>query len=317
MAKKKLKGFEFFEKYKRMLEDIRFRVPAEAWLVLSVGISILSAALMFAGIALLNLAFQFNISPLVSLVVFLVVVDLMLGYPYLISVRRVNAIEEALPDALKQLADILKAGGTYEYALREISTAEYGPLSYEMENVLRKMEEGENLEDSLNSFSRSVDSRLVRRTVAIINDAIKAGAGLADVLDEIADDVRALHRIAKERISGTMLQVIFIVAAGSVVAPLIMGMITTVVEMLIETSATLTTDRTVIVEALEIKEFVVLLMQIYLIIEVVASGIMISITREGKINKSLIYIPILLLMAFVCYYLAYIATGTIIVGLKA
>jgi flagellar protein FlaJ len=315
MVKEKSRGFKFFQDYKKMLEEIRFRMPAEAWLLLSITVAVIAAALMFLVIILISPLF--DVSPIVSFVVFLVAVDMMLGYPYLIAVRRISAIEEALPDALKQLADILKAGGTYEYALREISGSEYGPLSKEMENVLRKMEEGENLEDSLNSFSRSVNSRLVKRTVAIINDAIKAGAGLADVLDEIADDVRAMHRIAKERISGTMLQVIFIVAAGSIVAPIIMGMITTVVEMLIETSAALTNDKMMIVEAIETKNFVVLLMQMYLIIEVCASGVMISITREGKVNKSLIYIPILLLIAFTCYYLALFASGAMIGGLKA
>jgi len=313
MAEKKGKGFKFFQKYKKMLKDVKFKIPAEAWLVLSTGISIAGAVVSYLLITMLTLP----VSPMISAVIFLVLIDLMLGYPYLLAMRRVNAIEEALPDALKQLADTLKAGGTYEYALREISTSEYGPLSKEMDNVLRKMEEGENLEDSLNSFSRNVDSVLVRRTIAIINDAIKAGAGLADVLDEIADDVRAMHRIAKERISGTMLQVIFIIAAGSVVAPIILGMITTVVQMLIETSAGIVPDKAIIISAIETKQFVVTLMQVYLIVEVVASAVMISLTREGKVGKSLIYIPVLLLIAFVCYYIASFVSGLLIGGLKA
>lgn len=312
MTEKEAHGFKFFQKYKRMLKEIKFKAKPELWVVLSTAVAIITSITTFAAIILLEL----QISPLVALVIFLVTIDLMMAYPYILATRRINAIEEALPDALKQLADTLKAGGTYEYALREISTSEYGPLSKEMENVLRKMEEGENLEDSLNSFSRNVDSILVKRTIAIINDAIKAGAGLADVLDEIADDVRAMHRISKERISGTMLQVIFIVAAGSVVAPIIMGMITTVVELLIETSAGIVTDRAQIVEAIETKEFIVLLTQLYLIIEVIASGAMIAMTREGKIGKSLIYIPVLLLIAFVFYYLALFFSGVIIGGIK-
>jgi len=313
--KKKGKGFEFFEKYKKMLKEVKFKIPAEAWLLLSVGASIGAAAFTFFIIYALGLSTV--ISPLVALVIFLVVVDLMLGYPYMLAIRRINAIERALPDALKQLADILKAGGTYEYALREIATSDYGPLSKEMQEVLRKMEEGENLEDSLNGLARNIDSRLVKRTISIINDAIKAGAGLADILDEIADDVRAMHRIAKERIGGTMLQVIFIVTAGSMIAPIIMGMITTVVQLLIETAAGITADKTVIVEAIAARNLIVLMMQIYLIIEVVTSGMMIALTREGKINKSLIYIPILLLIAFVCYYVALFASGYLIGGMSA
>ena len=312
MDKKQAEGFQFFQKYKRMLKQIKFKIKPELWVVISTTVAIGAALLTFATIVLLELP----LSPLVTLTLFLVTIDMMLAYPYLLAARKIDAIEEALPDALKQLADTLKAGGTYEYALREISTSEYGPLSKEMENVLRKMEEGENLEDSLNSFSRSVESKLVKRTIAIINDAIKAGAGLADILDEIADDVRAMHRISKERISGTMLQVIFIVAAGSVVAPIIMGMITTVIGLLIETSAAIITDKAMIVEAIKTKDFIVMLTQLYLIIEVITSGAMIAMTREGKIGKSLIYIPVLLLVAFICYYAALFASGAIIGGIK-
>jgi archaellum biogenesis protein FlaJ (TadC family) len=313
MAEEKKKGLAFFENYKSMLKSIRFKIPAEAWFLISTVVSVAAAIASFSIIAVL----QLPVSPLVSLVIFLVALDLMLGYPYLMALRRINAIEEALPDALKQLADTLKAGGTYEYALRELSTSEYGPLSHEMAEVLRKMEEGENLEDSLNSFSRSVDSVLVKRTISIINDAIKAGAGLADVLDEIADDVRAMHRIAKERIAGTMLQVIFIVAAGSVVAPVIMGMVTTVVQLLIETSASIITEKVQIVEAIAARDFIVILMQLYLMVEVIAAGAMIAMTREGRISKSLIYIPMLLLLAFVCYYMAIFVSGLMIGGIGA
>ncbi len=312
MVEAKTSGMKLFQKYKKMLKQVKFKFPAELWIIISGALAIGAAVAVITGILLLELP----ISQVVALVVFLVVIDLMLGYPYVLAMRRINAIETALPDALKQLADTLKSGGTYEYALREISTAEYGPLSEEMENVLRKMEEGENLEDSLNSLSKNVDSRLVRRTMAIINDSIKAGAGLAEVLDEIADDVRAMHRISKERISGTMLQVIFIIAAGSVVAPIIMGMITTVIELLIETSAGIVGGKEEIIEAIAAREYIVTLMQIYLIVEVIASGAMIAMTREGKISKSLIYIPVLLLIAFICYYIALFGSGLMIGGIK-
>ncbi len=310
MNDKKIKGFAFFQNYKKMLKEVKFKIPGTGWVLISTAAAIISAIVVFTVIAL----FQLPISPLAAFVIFLVVLDVMLGYPYMLAMKRINAIEDALPDALKQLADTLKAGGTYEYGLREIATAEYGPLSFEMENVLRKMEEGENMENSLLSFSENVDSTLVRRTVAIINDAIKAGAGLADVLDEIADDVRALHRIGRERISGTMLQVIFIVVAGAVVAPIIMGMVTTVIELLIAVSSGIVKTKFEIVQAMEAKDLIVTLMQIYLVIEVVAAGAMIALTREGKISKSLIYIPVLLLIAFVCYYTAVFASGMMIGG---
>ena len=307
----KEKGKSLLEGYKKVFKHIDFKIQPHIWIVLSIIASVGTGATTFAVIAVLSLP----ISPLVAFIAFLVVADLMLSYPYLLALRRINAIEDSLPDALKQLADTLKAGGTYEYGLREISESEYGPLSKEMQNVLRKMEEGENLEDSLKSFAENVDSVLVKRTIAIINDSIKAGAGLAEVLDEIAEDVRAMHRIAKERISGTMLQVLFVVAAGSCIAPIILGMVTTIVQLFIEIAAGTVSNKLALIEAIATKDFIVLLLQLYLMIEVVASGIMVSLTREGKAGKSLIYIPILLLIAFIFYYISVFVSGTMIGGI--
>ncbi len=306
------RGFAFFRHYKKMLKQSRFKMPAEAWLVLSTGISLAFAFAAFMFIV----SFALPVSPLMALVLFLVMVDGLLGYPYLLAMRRIDSIEAALPDALKQMADTLKAGGTYEFAFREIATSEYGPLSKEMGNVLRKMEEGENLENSMNAFAANIESTLVKRTIAIIIDSIKAGAGLADVLDEIADDVRAMHRIAKERIVATTLQVIFIVAAGSIIAPAIIGLISTVLTLFTNTAAGLGLTRAELAAAINTNNFILLLLQLYLIIEVTASGAMISLTREGKAGKSIIYIPILLLMAFTSYYIAAFVSSTIIGGIR-
>jgi len=60
--------------------------------------------------------------------------------------------------------------------------------------------------------------------------------------------------------------------------------------------------------------FILLLVQAYLLIEVVGSGIMMSIIREGKFNKSIIYIPILLVIAYISYYAATIMVGVMLSG---
>jgi archaellum biogenesis protein FlaJ (TadC family) len=239
----------------------------------------------------------------------------MAGYPYIKETQRIEEIEAALPDALKQMADTLRVGGTYEYALREISTAGYGALTKETDAVLRKLEEGENLENSMRALSENVDSVLVKRSVTIIVDSIKAGAGLADVLEEISSDIRELHRIGIERKSRTMMEFMFIVSAGAIVAPAIFGMVSSIIGYLIQTVASGNiSSPEAIAFATQTKDFIVLLLQAYIAFEVVASGAMISIMREGKISKSLIYIPGLLFIAFLVYYGAAAATVALISG---
>jgi len=249
-------------------------------------------------------------------ILFFVTLDLMLGYPYIKGIGRINKIEEELPEALKQMADILKAGGTYEYALREISHADFGPLTTELENVLRKLEEGENFEDSLSTLSYNIDSRLVKRSVTIIIDSVKAGAGLADILDEIAEDIRDTNRLNHERRSQTLMQVLFMVTAGALVTPFIFGLISTIVDFLIGSSSKLASLPTEIrLEATQSKYILLYLLQIYVFIEITASSVMISLMREGKKNKSIIYLPILLFIGYVVYFLSGIISRSLIAGI--
>ena len=236
----------------------------------------------------------------------------MLGYPYLKALERVSQIEESLPEALKQMSDTLKAGGTYEFALREVALSQYGPLSKEIEFVLRKLEEGENLENSLMSFADNVDSRLIRRTLAVITDSIKAGAGLADVLDEISNDVREIHRLDIERRSQTLLQVIFMVTAGVLITPLIFGFVSTVINLFVNSTINLALTQADKVASYAKRDIIFQMMQGYLLIEIIATSVMISLMREGKMNKSIIYFPILLLIAFIIYYGAAFLSGMII-----
>ncbi|PJA19975.1 MAG: hypothetical protein COX63_01110, partial [Candidatus Diapherotrites archaeon CG_4_10_14_0_2_um_filter_31_5] len=309
--------------------EINLKVDPLLWMTLSLLIALIIGLLTFFVLSFLSpvtdpalVAIGDQNPPLsesmiiMVFILFFVTLDLMLGYPYIKGIGRINKIEEELPEALKQMADILKAGGTYEYALREISHADFGPLTTELENVLRKLEEGENFEDSLSTLSYNIDSRLVKRSVTIIIDSVKAGAGLADILDEIAEDIRDTNRLNHERRSQTLMQVLFMVTAGALVTPFIFGLISTIVDFLIGSSSKLASLPTEIrLEATQSKYILLYLLQIYVFIEITTSSVMISLMREGKKNKSIIYLPILLFIGYVVYFLSGIISRSLIAGI--
>jgi pilus assembly protein TadC len=309
-----LKNSEFLNNYEQYLIQINLKVDPVFWIIISSVIAGLFAGLTFFVLELFEVTSYMII---MVFVVLIVVADLMIGYPYIKGLQRIGEIEKDLPEALKQMADILKAGGTYEYALREISTSDFGPLTKEIQNVLRKLEEGENFENSLMVLSRNVNSRLVKRSVTIIIDSVKAGAGLADILDEIAEDIRLTNRIQQERKSRTLMQVLFMVAAGALVTPFIYGLVSTILNYMISSTAALggTTTPETVQKALENKGFLIMLVQIYILIEIVATSVMIALMRDGNKNKSIIYLPALLFIAFIVFFIASAVTGNLIKAL--
>ncbi len=319
---------ETWNNYTEYLREIKWPFEPKTWLIISIVLAIALGVATWILVGILQvIPMKFAHGLLFSLIILIVTLDITLAYPYLLAVRRISQIEEALPDAFKQMADTLKAGGTFEYALRSVSSAEYGPLTEETNLILRRLEEGENLENSMRAFANNVNSKVVKRAVTIILDSIAAGASLADILDEIADDVRATHRIMHERKSSTLMQVLFMVTAGAIVAPFIFGLVTTIVEFLMSQSisafniiqrvsiteitmlcgaAVSNPDKTVYWNC--IKESITMLLVCYIIIEAIAVGFMVSMIREGNASKSFIYIPVFLLIAYLVYYMSYIFT---------
>jgi len=302
---------KFLESYAGYLELLGLRMSPILWIALG---SIIAAAAGFGFYVLAATQFGFD-DPVIPFIIMFVIADLLMGYPYYKGNQRIADIERNFPDALKQMSEVLKSGGTYESALREVASGDYGFLTKEMQVVQRKLEEGENFENSLYSLSENIDSKTVQRTVTIIVDSVRAGAGLADILEDIADDIKESQRITDERKSRTVLQVLFITAAGVFVTPFIFGMISTIVSFLITTS--INTGLATVEEKITIsgaKEVILMMMEAYLLIEVFFSSLMIALMREGKMNKSVIYAPILLLIAYVIFFASKLITQGIIGG---
>jgi len=300
--------FKLWNSYKDWMEFSKMKYKPVLWIAMSILttiivtiVTLLLSMVFISGVTLLPAAF--GIATLV----------LMLGYPYLKAESIVGSIEKNFSDALKQMADTLKAGDTYESALREVADADYGRLSEEMQLALRRLEDGENLDSALRSLAERIDSKIVKRTITILLDSIKTGASLAEILDEIADDVRDFQRLKEERKSNTTMQFLFLLFSGGMIAPIIFGEINAVVNGFASIGAQ-TLNPSQINDAVATNGMIVLLIQAYIIIEVLGSGAMMSITREGKINKSIIYIPILLVVAFVSYYASVIFITGMLAG---
>jgi len=297
-----------FEKYSNWIEFSKMHYNPLTWILIAILLTILTSfsvliiSFLFIG-GMTLLPFAFGSAVFIGLI----------GYPYLKKENIINSIERNFSDSLKQMADILKAGDTYESALREIANSDYGRLSEEMNLALRRLEEGENLENALGRFAERVDSKLIKRTITILLDSIRSGASLSEILEEIADDVKELYQIKEERKSETTMQFMFMIASGGIIAPIIFGEVNTIMGVFSSITSSVSTTKEVAIANMT-TNFIFMLAEAYLIIEVIGSGIMMSLIREGKINKSIIYIPALLLLAFVVYYVSKFVIGAMLMG---
>ncbi|MEI8364333.1 MAG: type II secretion system F family protein [archaeon] len=295
---------KFLERYQIYLYGQKIKIPALYWLLMIFGFSLVLGAIGYL------------ISPKIGFLLFVVILDLGYGIPIYLYDKHIKEIERYWPDALKLIADTMKAGSSFDYALREVCVADFGPLSFEINEVIRRIEMGDTTIKALYFLSYRVESKVDRRTVTLVQESLRTGAPLADVLEEIANDTKYIYRIKKERQTKTMLQSIFIVAAGAVVAPFIFGLTRVITEFLtnVATSTGIASAASLVV-ALKTQETIFMLLDIYIILEVFAASAMISIMREGKLSPMYVFFPVMITIAYTVYLVAQAVLRSMLAGM--
>jgi archaellum biogenesis protein FlaJ (TadC family) len=295
---------DLLKKYQIYLYAQKIKIPATYWLL---GIFIT---------AILLGAIGFLINFKLGILLFAVILDLGIGIPIYLYDLHINKIEKYWPDALKLIADTMKAGSSFDYAIREVCVADFGPLSYEINEVIRRLEMGNSMSVALDYLSLHIDSKIVRRTVTLIQESLKTGAPLADVLDEIANDTKYMFRIKKERKTKTLLQTIFIIVASSIVAPFIFGLTRVITKFLTDIAANSgIATASALAISLKSQATIFVLLDLYILFEVLAASAIICIMKDGKLSGLFVYFPVLICVAYVVYFIAQFILNQILLGM--
>ncbi|MFH1107366.1 MAG: type II secretion system F family protein [Candidatus Micrarchaeota archaeon] len=286
-----------FEELQRYYAATGFKVPF-SWFVFGI--------FFLAWLVATVLLVLFN-DVLTSVVAFGAMLTLSVIIPVSIRSGRVENLESNLPDALKHMASILRAGGTTEDALDEVANSDYGPLSTDLKVSLIQLKEGKPFDDVLYDAAMDSGSELFKRTVTIIIDAKRAGAGLANVMEAIADDTRDLIRIKRERVSRTMMPVLFLYISSLALAPFIFGFTLTIVSFIGEGLSQALSGTAINISAL--KSLIV----VFIAIQTTVAALAIGIIREGRMIKYVLRAPFMILIALIAYNAGFII-GRMLIG---
>jgi flagellar protein FlaJ len=113
--------------------------------------------------------------------------------------RRVRALEERLPDFLRDIAASHNGGLTLMASVRVAARGDYGALSPYVQRMADQMTWNVSFEQSLQWLAEQMRTPLVARTVHLILEADRSGGGTADVLLAAARDARELKKMETDR----------------------------------------------------------------------------------------------------------------------
>lgn len=146
------------------------------------------------------------------------------GGVYYLHSRRLERVEEDLPDFLDRLASKTEAGMTLTRSIERIRLGdEDAGIDREVRRVIRDVQWGGRTARALERFARRIGSPAVSRAVVLITNAMEASTDLAPVLRIAADEAQADRQLKRERqqellIYTMIIYITFLVFIGIVVA---------------------------------------------------------------------------------------------------
>jgi len=216
-------------------------------------------------------------------------------YPYYLLTKKIEDMEKNLPDAFFYLASSLRAGVSFSEALEEASTARFGALTEEFKRTVQEIKKGRATIEALRAFAiRNKRSSVIYRSTMIILEAYERGAPMADVLVAVANDVREILRIKKERKASTGMQAMFFIIASGFIGPFILGVVSQIM-------GGMSTPEVGLKLPLEAIKNVSLA---FVAIQAIVSGLGIGIIREGKFSAGFKYSAMLAILGIVVFLVA-------------
>lgn len=112
--------------------------------------------------------------------------------------RRIEKIEEQLPDALQLFAGAIRAGLSLMGAIKQIAIELPIPLSQEFQMMLQEQRLGVALDDSLENFTHRVPVQSINLMVSAMRISNETGGSLAETLERAAHTLRSQHAMERK-----------------------------------------------------------------------------------------------------------------------
>ena len=121
-------------------------------------------------------------------VVIFVLPKLVLKY---LEKRRREAINQALPDALAQIAGSMRSGSTMLTAIQTMVEETKGPLSQEFALLVREQRLGTTMEEALDNLAERVQTAEMDLVVTAAQIAREVGGNLSEIFDRLSTTLRS------------------------------------------------------------------------------------------------------------------------------
>lgn len=209
---------------------------------------------------------------------------------------RIKKMEDIFPDVISLMASNLRSGITIDKAFLMAAKPEFYPLDQEILKTGKDITTGQDIVYALKMMSDRISSERIEKIILLIVTGLKAGGNISDLLEQTASNMKKKELLEKKSRSTILMYVIFIFFAVGVGAPVLFGLSSVLVEIIIEISSRLpevgTTQTELPFTFSEISvslNFVIYFAVVFMIISDLISSLVIGLVRKGDSKTGLRY----------------------------
>jgi pilus assembly protein TadC len=226
---------KFKESYEKNIINTGTKTPSEGYItkVFFIGmfISILLSIVLF---------FLVKISPiLIFIASFLVLQVIFYYWTSLNATTRIKKMEDMFPDFIQLMSSNLRAGLTVDHAFLSSARPELAPLDAEILRTGREIATGKDVVYAFKNMAERIGSEKISKIIDLIISGLKAGGNIATLLENTAGNMREKEFLEKRAASNVLMYVIFIFVAIGLGAPLLFGLSSILVEIIIKLTSQL------------------------------------------------------------------------------
>ncbi|HID73619.1 MAG TPA: hypothetical protein EYP43_01060 [Thermoplasmata archaeon] len=139
--------------------------------------------------------------------------------------RQIRAIEMEFPNFITSMVEGLRNGEAIETALMAAATTSAGPLRGLTNRLHDRVMAGETFAEALGRFGHESGSRMIERTVGMLQISIEQGAEMAETLERVANDVWTVYVLHLERLMAAAKEARLLLVGGVIMTPAILGLV--------------------------------------------------------------------------------------------
>jgi archaeal flagellar protein FlaJ len=272
--------------------------------------AIISTAFYFFGVSMLWVPF-----------VFLFIMAFLYFNISLKAADRIKKMEEIFPDVISLMASNLRAGITIDRAFLLAAKPEFSPLDQEILKTGKDITTGQDIVFALKKMSDRIESEKISKIVLLIISGLKAGGNISDLLEQTAANMKKKEVLEKKSRSTILMYVIFIFFAVGVGAPVLFGLSSVLVEIVIAITSKLPEVQNTSSIAISFTNvnisvnFVIYFAIVFIIISDFISSLVVGLVRKGEAKEGLKYFLPLAVASITLFFLVRIILGNTLVNL--